>query len=367
MLKSKYRFYLLLAIVATVASASLVNQIAVALNINPQDPLLFDKTHFAHFIYNDGFGDKLLDLQVAQVASTWANVSIYVDTIPYWMNITHTGLYESTDRNTIFWLHVPNPLTSGVSFGITIGTVFNVTDPVGLIGLPRTNYTGIVEDKLVYWPLEMHLHGAQAAFWVTFYNASNNAMVGRGLYDITCGMLFVLEGGSPFSRLILVETSYEISRNRMMSWTWALGLSVGITIIAYFYMKKKTQLDDDTIREITLLMGAGVAVLMVDIHIDVWFYAYFGFLGNVLIHLSVAIGLAIICLYQGYKLKCIIPALLEIAFLIPMVYATGDPYVPLLTAAMGLLSSWIIMIFLSGYPKPPKASSKWDQIISEFL
>lgn len=367
MLKTKYRFYLLLAIAATVASASLVNQIAVTLDINPQDPLLFDRTHFARFIYNDGFDEYSMTLLVEHVAIDWSNVSISIDSTIHWMNVSHTGLYQSTDRNTIFWLHVPNPLISGTSFGITIGTTFNVTDPTGLIGSPGTNYTGIVEDKCVYWPLEFHLHGAQYAFWVTFYNESNNAIVGRGLYDSTCGMLFVLEGGSPFSRVKLLETSYEISRNRMMSWTWALGLSAGITVIAYLYMKKKTQLDDETIHEITLLMSAGVAVLMVDIYVDVWFYAIFGFIGNVLLHLSVAIGLAIICIYQRYKIKCIIPAFLEIAFLIPMVYFMGDPYVPLLTASMGLVISWIFMIFLSGYPKQPKSSTKLGQLLSEFL
>ncbi|MHA1266104.1 MAG: hypothetical protein ACTSRS_12805 [Candidatus Helarchaeota archaeon] len=368
MLKTKHRFLLLLAIVATIGGASLVNQVAVYLNINPQDPLLFDRTQmFAMFSYNDGFTEMPMTLLVTHVETNWANVSVTIGSSTFWMTVTPDGFINATSFNTLFWLHVPNPLTSGTSFGINLRTVFNVTDPIGLIGPAGVNYTAIVEDKLVYWPTEYHLHGAQYSFIVVFRNMSNNAIVGQGMYDSTCGLLFSLQGGSPYTEILLIDTNYEISRNRMMSWPWALGLSTGITILAYLYMKKKTQLDNEIIQEITLLMGAGVAVAMVDVYVDVWLYTTFGFMGNLLLHLSVAFGLLIICVYQGYKIKCTIPAFLEVAFLIPMVLFMGENYVPHMTAFMGLFISWLIMIFISGYPPQPKSATKIGRFLSEFL
>lgn len=370
MLKTKYRFFILLAIVGTIAGASLVNQIAVYLNINPQDPLLFDTQYFARFEYNDGINDKELTLTVETIGSPWSNVSLEIDSTKTWHSITPDGLYNTTNRFTLFWVHVPNPLTSGVDFGTLIGTSFNITDPIGLIGSVGVNYTGVVTDKFVFWPTESGLdglHGAQYAFEVTFYNISNNAIIARGIYDQTVGMLFTLEGGSPFVQVELIATNYPISRNRMISWPWALGLSAGITIIAYLFMKKKTELDTETINEITILMAAGVAAINVDIYVDVWLYAIFGFMGSILLHLGVAFGLMAICFYQGYKIKWTIPAFLEVAFILPMVLAMGDPYVPLMTAFMGLVITWLMMLYIAGYPKQPKSSKKLGKLISEFL
>ncbi len=366
MLRTKHRFLILITISLSIAAASLVNQIAVYLNINPQDPLLFDRQNTAYFYYDDGFNENNITLTVFQVEPNWSNVSLLVGSTQHYIAVNHEGFYNFSNRNTIFWLHVPNPLTSE-AYGIIPGTVYNVTDTIGLIGPPGSNYTGIVTDKFVYWPNDPGVHGAQYAFVVTFRNATNNAVMGIGTYDSTCGMLFTLEGGIPFIQVRLLETSYEISRNRMMSWPWALGLSTGITVIAYVYMKKKTELDTETITEITLLMTAGVAAIMVDIYVDVWLYALFDFMGNILLHLGVAIGLAIICFYQRYKLKWTIPAFLEVAFLIPMVYFMGDPYVPLMTAFMGLVITWIVMIFISGHPKQPESKTKIGKLISEFV
>jgi hypothetical protein len=366
MLKTKHRFLILASIALSVAAASLVNQIAVYLDINPKDPLYFAEQNSATFQYNDGLlPNKTLIFSVAEITPSWTNVTIEIDSIE-WIPMTSEGFLNGTDRYTIFWLHVPNPLISG-NFGITIGRVFNVTDPVGLIGEKGINYTAIVNRKLVLWPLTPGLHGAQYAFEVTFYNASNNAVIAQGIYDSTCGMLFELKGGSPYIQLDLLQTNYPISRNRMASWPWALGLSAGVTIVAYILMKKKWELEEDKINEIILLMGAGVAVCMVDVYVDVWLYAIFGFMGNILLHLSVAFGLLAICFYQRYKIKWTIPAFLEVAFILPMTLFMGDPYVPHLTAFMGLVITWLMMIYISGHPKQPKSETKIGEFISEFV
>ncbi len=366
MLRTKYRFLILLSITLAFAAGFLVNQIAVYLNINPKDPLYFDTPYSSNFQYNDGFlANRTITLSAVDIQPSWTNTSVTIDTTQ-WITMTSDGLVNGTDRYSLFWVHIPNPLLSG-PFGITEGLTFNMTDPIGLIGAPGTNYTGIVTDKFVYWPFVPGVHGAQFAFTITFYNATNNALIAEGAYDSTCGLLFELKGGSPYVQIELLETSYPISRNRMVFGPWALGLSAGITVFAYIFMKKKTELDPETIREITLLMVAGVAVLTLDITSDVWFYSLFGFMGNLLLHIGVALGLVAICFYQRYKIKCTIPAFLEIGFLIPMVFFMGDPYVPLMTSAMGLVTSWLIMIYIAGHPTQPKSKSRIGALISEFI
>jgi hypothetical protein len=106
---------------------------------------------------------------------------------------------------------------------------------------------------------------------------------------------------------------------------------------------------------------------MVDIYVDVWLYAIFGFMGNLLLHIGVAIGLLAICFYQNYKIKWTIPAFLEVAFLLPMVLVVGDNYVPHLTAFMGLIITWLIMVYISGYPSQPKSKTKLGRLLSEFF
>ncbi|MHA1130160.1 MAG: hypothetical protein ACTSQI_11555 [Candidatus Helarchaeota archaeon] len=366
MLRTKHRFLILLTISLAFASGFLVNQIAVYLNINPTDPLYFNELNTAFFQYNDGFlANRTLTLNVVDLQPTWTNTSVTIESTQ-WIAMTPEGFVNGTDRYSIFWVHIPNPLIAG-PFGVPVGRVFNMTDPIGLLGDPGVNYTGIVTDKLVYWPLTSGIHGAQFSFTITFYNATNNAIIAQGLYDSTCGLLFELKGGSPYVQMYLLETSYPISRNRMVFGPSALILSAGITVIAYIFMKKKTALDSATITEITLLMSAGVAVLNVDIIVDVWFYALLGFMGNILLHIGVALGLIAICFYQRYKIKWTIPAFLEIAFLIPMVFFMGDPYVPLMTASMGLVITWLGMIYVSGHPKQPESQTTIGKIISEFV
>ncbi|MHA1649005.1 MAG: hypothetical protein ACTSYB_02335, partial [Candidatus Helarchaeota archaeon] len=272
MLKTKHRVFILLSITLAIGAASLVNQIAIYLNINPQDPLFFNESNTAIFKYHNGTEEKTLNLTVAELYGTWSNVVVTIDS-ENWFITTPEGYVSNTDRYPIFWLHVSNPLTSGLSFGITPGMSFNVTDPIGLIGPDNMNYTAIIDRKMVLWPTEPGLHGAQYSFLVTFYNASNNVAIAQGIYDSTCGLLFKLEGGSPYIQLDLQETTYPISRNRMMSWPWALGFSIGVVIVAYILMKKRWEFEEETIREITLLMTAGVAAGMVDIYVDVWLYA----------------------------------------------------------------------------------------------
>ena len=123
----------------------------------------------------------------------------------------------------------------------------------------------------------------------------------------------------------------------------------------YLLMKKRWKLEPDTIKEITLLLAAGGAAFTVDLFYDIWFYATLGFWGSILLHLGVTIGLVAICIYQKYGIKCVIPAILEMGFVVSMVLFVGDNFVPHLTAFWGLIISSTIMLFMSKDPtEPPK-------------
>mgnify|MGYP000421493217 CR=1 FL=1 len=371
MLRTKYRLLVLVAVfiafyVCLPIPYAPINRIAVELNINPQDPLLFETQHTAIFQYNNGTMEMTMTLSVTEVnqGANWANVSIVSDST-YWIQPSIDGLINN--RYTIFWLHVPNVQLRGVSFGIEQGTTFNVTDPIGLIGPPNANYTAVVDRKIVNWALEPGLHGAQFSFIVTFYNESNNAVMGEALYDSTCGMLFSLEGGTPFIKIKLLETTYPISRNRMTVIPWAIGVFTGLAVVAYILMKKYWKLEPETIREVTLLLVAGGAAFTVDVYVDVWFYAMLGFAGSLLLHLGITLLLGAICLFQKYNLKCITPAIFELLFVTSMVIFVGDNFVPHLTAFWGLITSWFIMVYMSKHSPPQEPPTKRGKFFAEFV
>lgn len=372
MLRTKYRLLILFTVflafyVCLPIPYAPINRIAVELDINPQDPLLFETNHVARFYYNNGTTDLIMTLTVLAVNHTfnWANVSVQLADSTIWIQPTLDGFIQ--DRYTIFWLHIGNVQLQGITFGAEPGTVFNVTDPVGLIGPQNANYTAIVDRKTVYWALDAPLHGAQFSFIVKFYNPNNNEVAGVAMYDSTCGMLFTLNGGSPYSDVKLLDTSYPISRNRLVVIPWAIGVFVGLTMVAYILMKKRWKLETETITEVVLLLGAGGAAFTIDVYYDVWFYAILGFEGSLLLHLGATVGFGLICLYKKYNLKCITPAIFELVFVISMVVFVGDDFVPHLTAFWGLIISWFIMLYMSKYLPPSKLTTKSAKIISEFV
>ncbi len=375
MLKTKYRFLIFLSLALVFYMClpipfSPINRIAVELDINPQDPLLFETYHTAAFHYNNGTMDLSITLEVVEVnlGSNWANVSVDVEgSISYFQSSIDGILDNTSNRYSIFWIHVGNVQLEGVIFGVEAGTELNVTDPIGLIGPAYGNYTAIIDRKIVNWATDPALHGAQFSFLVTFYNESNGVKMGQAMYDSTCGLLFTLQGGFPYSQVKLMDTSYPISRNRMTVLPWAIGLFAGLIIIAYILMKKRWELEQKTITEITLLLTAGGVAFTVDVFIDVWFYAVLGFSGSMALHLGVTIGFGLICLYQKYNLKCIIPPIIEFFFVGAMVLFVGDDFVPHLTAFWGLIMSWMVMLFMSKYSPAAKSDKKLWKIVEELV
>ena len=76
--------------------------------------------------------------------------------------------------------------------------------------------------------------------------------------------------------------------------------------------------------------------------------------------------IAAYAIWRKIGFKWSIPAILEILFLIAMVGATNDLYVPHLTAFMGLTISWLCLLWAMGYKWIP-SKSKLGKLVSEFI
>ncbi|MHA1651461.1 MAG: hypothetical protein ACTSYB_14825, partial [Candidatus Helarchaeota archaeon] len=116
------------------------------------------------------------------------------------------------------------------------------------------------------------------------------------------------------------------------------------------------------------LIALGEAVFIVDIMVDVWMYGTIpgGFVGNIVLHGILAGCIAAYALWRKIGFKWAIPAILEIIFLIAMVGATSDSYVPHLTAFMGLMISWLCLLWAMGYKRVP-SKSELGKLVSEFI
>ena len=226
-----------------------------------------------------------------------------------------------------------------------------------------------ITEKHVYWPEEVPLHGAQFSLLFLIHDLTG-VQVGVGELDGTCGLIFTMQlGSSNYQCLQIINTNYDISRNRFSA-IIAVVIVLIITIIAIlaymFYKKKVKQWEEpkeDTI-DTLFLMIFGAISLLVDIFNDVWTYAMLGFWGNIIVHSSVIILGAVFCLYRGYKFTWLLAGILEVAFVISIVFAVGDSYVPHLTAFMGLTVSFLWLLWLNE-PAAPERQEKVKRAIQK--
>ncbi|MCP4763299.1 MAG: hypothetical protein GY870_16110, partial [archaeon] len=218
--------------------------------------------------------------------------------------------------------------------------------------------------------IEPGLHGAQACLLFNITDLSG-VRVGSGIMDKTCGMVFTMEVNG--RTLKLLDTTYDISRNRLYAIPAVIIFAILWPVLmgVYLYIRKKYLNKEDSKEDIIdsiFLTGLASAISAVDIYSDVWFYAYFGFLGSILLHASVIVAIAVFCLLRGYKIKAIIPGIMELAFVFFITLnALGDTFAPHLTAFLGLSLSFYAMLWVVGYKKPEKESSKLDGIFSHIV
>ncbi|MDD1777471.1 MAG: hypothetical protein LUQ65_04820, partial [Candidatus Helarchaeota archaeon] len=285
--------------------------------------------------------------------------------------VTPDGRYIDGDRVTnnysIFWVHIIVAGSGGSEVIQNVGRNFSIFDTIGILGTPNTEYKLTITDTYVYWPEEAGLQGAQFSL-IFEVRSLTGVLVASGEMDMTCGMLFHLEIGTNdgLKTLKLIDTTYDISRNRLSGIPWIIGVCIATPCIVFLYSHYRKKEEMPLTIETTFLVAAGGAVLLVDFFIDIWMYAPLGFAGNLLLHAGVVGIFAAFCLWKQYGFKWVIPGILEIAYVGVMVLATGDSYVPHLTAFMGLTVTWLVMLYASGVPHP-QSKSKLGKLVSNIV
>ncbi|MBD3228653.1 MAG: hypothetical protein GF329_10760 [Candidatus Lokiarchaeota archaeon] len=372
----KTRFLILFLTLLAGISSLIVNQIMIKSpsTINEEDPVFYNYNG-AQFFYNNNTmvdsTEQMLYIQNTKINQTHVNTSILINNEiqgHFLVNPNNGTVYQNgkcKGNYSIWWVHVPNPmLTFGQ--GLELGAKFSVIDPTGFIDDPWENYTMIVDEKVVWWPHEQKFSkilGAQASFVVSIY--SNDSKAASATLDLTVGFVELWDGGSGSNArqtLALKETDYPISRNRLTFFPAAILSGVIIIVIAYIFMKidwktkllRRLHLNDEKRLNTTLLLIAGLLAVMIE-YIDIWFYNPLGLTGNLLLHAGYLGFLLVICFIQKKHFGWTLPALLEIFFVLAMVFFVGDPYVPHLTAFMGSTVSWITLVLVSGL------KSNWDE------
>lgn len=373
MLTTKRRLVilLLLVIMGGISVFSIVAARVLNLGSNTQDPLYFDSSTNSKFLYNNG--TELLDLYFTSTPlnATQFQAEISYDLKVFRFNVTPDGRYidgaRVTDNYSIFWVHIIVAGSGGSEVGQNVGRNFSIFDTIGILGDPNTEYKLTITDTSVYWPEEAGLLGAQFSL-IFEVRSLGGLLVASGEMDMTCGMLFHVEIGTSngLQTLKLIETDYDISRNRISGIPWIIGVCIATPCIVFLYSHYRKKEEIPLTIETTFLVAAGGAVLLVDFFIDIWMYAPLGFAGNLLLHVGVVGIFAAFCIWKQYGFKWVIPGILEIAYVGVMVLATGDSYVPHLTAFMGLTVTWLVMLYASGLPHP-QSKSKLGKLVSNIV
>ncbi len=354
MLSSKQRLLAILFATVTFIVPALMNQIAILLNLgaNPTDIALFQNTTTIVYEYDTGvYGDQDSTLTLVLDASdliTTKVTSTYGGDVENWDIDYSTGKIKGTETYTMFWIPIKNPMLNLAQFAIA--TEFSVKDVIGILGTKGLDYTLRIGEKKVYWDVNPELAGAQFSFVIRLYK-SDETLMAEGLMDSTAGFLETFLGGPDNNRLtILSPGNYQISRNRYNMFLWGIVFGIALPTGIFLYMRKK-KYDEELTKEFTLVVLVGIIATLVDIDMDVWFYAWFGMAIMLYIHIACALVIGLICWRLGYGGKWAFPALIEVAFVWVMNRFVGDPYVPHLTAFMGIFLAFFGILYRSGIEK----------------
>ncbi|MHA1291931.1 MAG: hypothetical protein ACTSQJ_04605 [Promethearchaeota archaeon] len=367
MLTKKKRVLVALFVLAGLNIALIVVVGARFLNINAQDPLFFEKEGiFVTYNFNNGTKEGTLKFEVTKVDDDNAivkysfkgnSLSFSVTTDGFIINQT-TG--KETDYQNIFWIHIVEEGSMGSETQKYIGERYLIFDAIGILGGINKVYTLEIIDYTNYWPLEPGIQGAQASMKFIIYD-DDDLYIAEGLMDRTCGLIFQLKiGAGNYRTMDIVNTNYEIGRNRIIGGITILIVAFILPLVAYFLMKKLKimQVNNDEDRlEMTILIIVGIWAIVVDIFVDIWFYAILGAIGCLILHAIMTGIFALVCIWQRYGLRCIIPSICEFLFLGGFLYVDMYLLGPYLVGFMGLLMTFMCMLFASGYEKPKPAYS----------
>ena len=335
-----------------------LNQLFIVINspFNPTNIKLYQTTTTVSYSWNNGTlghsSQLTLDI-TAGSSGTFTSVKAKLGDTEINYNIDYNSgefidINQKSGNYTIFWIPVNNPMLNPWALKLFEST--SVIDPVGLIGPVNASYTLVMGEEKVYWDTPQGLDGAQFSFVIRLYD-SNNTKVAEGLMDSTCGFLELFDGGSNQASITIISAGvFAVSRNRYNVLLWT-PIIAAISCIVVMILMKKREVAKEIQEEVMLILGIAISVVMVDIVIDVWFYSWLGMNGMLLLHLGLAALYSLICIRLGYGIKWAYPAFLEVAFVFVMNLFVGDPYVPHITAFMGLFAAYLAILFRSGIPK----------------
>ncbi|MFX0150337.1 MAG: hypothetical protein ACFFAJ_06130 [Candidatus Hodarchaeota archaeon] len=369
-LNKKTRRTVILLVVGIAACSFLINQLLLEIkgmigDINPKDIYLFQKDYTSVYRYEPGIRDVQQELILTSTVlnETHTNVTIeYDNKIESFLSHPNGTVYQDgviQGNYSIWWIYVPNVL---MMFGANAGDKFSVIDPTGFLGKVNWPYDLVVTRKRTYWPNDLELSnllGAQSSFDAKLYNNSDDRLIAKMTFDITCGIIEVWEGFYSPIELTLKSTNFPMSRNRITgiiieSTLGSIIILVTFTLMSVSwnnqFLSRFTWVSKEERNEITLLLIAGVIAIIIEM-IDIWFYLPLGLFGNIGLHAGYTVFLGFICWKQRYRYQWLVPSFLEIGFILALNFVTGDPYVPPLTAFMGSTISWIALVWASGIEK----------------
>jgi len=375
MLRTRTRLRILLIVLISMGIALGTIVLARVLNAesNTTDPLYFDSATSSSFRWDNGTTIHTLDFISTPFNDTHSFCNISLNGQPFsWFFVNMSGQYidpitnQPTQNNTIFWVHIIVAGSGGSETTEHVGKNFSIFDPIGILGTPNTEYILSITKKNVYWALEGPLHGAQFSLQFEVRDLSG-VKVAEGEMDYTCGLLFILRlSNGNFQSFELIDTNYDISRNRLTGWPVAIGLAIGVPILSFIFLhfRKKWPLKDNL--TVTLLIALGEVTFIFDWFVDIWMYAPLGLGGNLIAHSLIIVGFTAYVIWKKLGFKWVIPALLEVLFVGIITLVTNDAYVPHLTAFMGLTISWLCILWASGYERL-ESTTKLGKLFSEFI
>ena len=360
MLTSKKRLAVLIIGIIIFIGPFVINQTLILLNspLNPTNVNLYQYTTEIEYEFQEGDIDAdteslTLDIEVGDDPEddyTQVEAELDKSKANYEMEYK-SGKYveggDVKDKYTFFWIPVKNPMLTAGEFAEE--EEYEIIDPLGLLGNSSKTYTLVVGEKKVFWDVPAGMDGAQFSFIINIYD-ENDSKVADGLMDSTCGFLEVLDAKDRGFLEIKDPGEYPVSRNRYNMLWWGLAFAIAAPFVCFLILKKK-EVDIEEIKEFVLLVGIAGSVVIIDIIIDVWFYARIGRSGMLYMHLGCFAVYALVCAYLKYGIKWALPAFLEVAFVFAMTSFVGDPYVPHITAFMGLYASYLAILYRSGIDK----------------
>ena len=357
----KKRSLLIVLVYGCYIFAIILNPISQRLEnkVNFREAYFFDGDQYVEFeVYNSTSENiSYMRLEGSKMNATHTQVKITLDSKmigTFWMS-PEGWVYQNNTKMenvySIWWVYVPNVIMFG---GVKEGDLFNVVDPTGFFGNSSLQYQYEVIDKFIFYPvLSQHrnLSGAQASFEAILYVNETHQKQGSFIFDTTSGALeqadVIIDGH--WCQILLTDTSYEISRHRIVFViiNVIVGFIVGIILLLSKSKNWKKKTIENAIMEEPQWSTEFIAlfflgVINTSLHIvDTWFYHGVGPVFSIIIDVIYITFLGLACKKWNYGYKWILPAIFEFFYAFPL---RGRMYIPYI----GTTLAWFALIWASG-------------------